>query len=89
MVRVKFFANFREVAGTKEIHIDAADVEELLEKLSSMFKDMRNLIYDEKGNVKDYVQIMVNGNHIGNLNGVRTKLGEADVVAIFPPVSGG
>jgi len=89
MVRVKLFANFREVAGAREIRVDAADVEELLRKISSMYEGMKELIYDENGGVRDYVQIMVNGTHIRGLDGLKTRLKENDVVAIFPPVSGG
>ena len=88
MVKVKLFANFREVAGAREIQVDASDVEELLRKLSSMYEGMKELIYDENGDVRDYVQIMVNGVHVRSL-GMKTRLGESDVVAIFPPVSGG
>ncbi len=89
MVRVKLFANFREVAGAREVQVDAANVEELLRKLSSMYEGMKELIYDENGEVRDYVQIMVNGAHIRSIEGIKTRLAENDVVAIFPPVSGG
>lgn len=89
MVKVKLFANFREVAGAKEVQVDAANIEDLLKKLSSMYKGLKELIYDEDGEVKDYVQIMVNGLHVRGLDGLKTRLSEKDVVAIFPPVSGG
>ena len=89
MVRVKLFANFREVAGVREIQINASNVEELLKKLSSMYEGVGELIYDESGSVRDYVQIMVNGVHVRGLDGMKTRLAEEDVVAIFPPVSGG
>ena len=77
MVKVKLFANFREIAGKKEIEIDAKDTEELLEKLAEIYPEFRKLY--------DYAILMVNGNIAkGNV-----KLKKDDVVAIFPPLSGG
>ena len=84
MVRVKLFANLREVAGKKEIEIDAGDVEELIGKLVKNYPEMKELISRE-----DYLHIMVNGVHINSLQQFKTKLNENDKVAIFPPVSGG
>ncbi len=77
MVKVKLFANFREIAGKKEIEIDAKDTEELLEKLAEIYPEFKKLY--------DYAILMVNGNIAkGNV-----KLKKDDVVAIFPPLSGG
>ena len=77
MVKVKLFANFREIAGKREIEIDAKDTEELLEKLAEMYPEFRKLY--------DYAILMVNGEFIrGNV-----ELKKDDTVAIFPPISGG
>jgi len=84
MVRVKLFANLREVAGKKEIEIDAKDIEELVDKLIENYPEIKELISRE-----DYLHIMVNGIHINSLQQFKTKLNENDKVAIFPPVSGG
>uniref|UniRef100_A0A7C4S815 MoaD/ThiS family protein n=1 Tax=Geoglobus ahangari TaxID=113653 RepID=A0A7C4S815_9EURY len=77
MVKVKLFANFREIAGKKEIEIDAKDTEELLEKLAKIYPEFKKLY--------DYAILMVNGN-IAKSN---VKLKKDDTVAIFPPLSGG
>jgi len=84
MVKVKLFANFREVVGKKEVEIDAKDVEELIDKLIKNYPEMKELISRE-----DYLHIMVNGIHINFLQQFKTKLNKNDKVAIFPPVSGG
>jgi MoaD family protein len=85
-VKVKLFANFREAAGVKEIDIDVDRVADVLEKLGKEFPKLRELFYEE-GRLREYVNIMVNGR---NLRGdVDYRLQDGDVVAIFPPVSGG
>ncbi|OYT33503.1 molybdopterin synthase sulfur carrier subunit [Archaeoglobales archaeon] len=84
MVKVKLFANFREIAGVREVEIDARDVYELLNKLVVEFPKMRELVF-EGDRVREYVNIMVNEDLVrGNKD-----LSPSDVVAIFPPVSGG
>lgn len=86
MARVKLFANFREAAGVREVEVEASSVGELLEKLVEQFPKLGELFY-EKGELRDYVNIMVNGKNVrGDLS---YPVNEEDEVAIFPPVSGG
>jgi molybdopterin synthase sulfur carrier subunit len=88
MARVKLFANFREVAGVREVEVKASTVEELLKKLTDLYPKLTDLIFEE-GKVRSYVHVMVNGKNIRGLKGLKTEIGEEDTVAIFPPVSGG
>jgi len=46
-------------------------------------------VYDETGNVRSYLQFLVNGKSITTMQGFKTKLKEGDSVAIIPPVGGG
>jgi len=87
-VRVKLFANFREIVGRNEVEIPASSVLELLTKLIERYPELERLIF-KNDDLSDYVHIVVNGRHIRDLNGLNTELGDEDVVAIFPPVSGG
>ncbi len=81
MVKIKLFANFREIVGKSEIEIEARTVVELLKKLSENYPELRQFISKE-----GYVQIFVNLKRISDLN---MKLNDNDTVAILPPVSGG
>ncbi|MBE8538805.1 MoaD family protein [Geoglobus acetivorans] len=78
MVRVKFFANFRETAGTNELEIEAKTLGELLESLKLRYPEMEKLY--------SYAIIMVNGRQVKDAD---LRLGREDVVALLPPVSGG
>ena len=47
-------------------------------------------VYDEKtGEVKGFLQFLVNGKSVVALNGLQTELKDGDVLAILPPVGGG
>ncbi len=89
-VTIKFFANFRELAGQKQVLMSAEDVGSLLDKLTSDFQKLKDELYEPGSKkLRDTVNILVNGRRINLLQGMNTPLKDGDVVAIFPPVSGG
>ncbi len=91
-VMVKFFANFREAVGKeREMVEEVKDVASLLEKLVGRFgKALADQLYSPGARkLRETVNILVNGRGINLLHGLDTPLKDGDIVAIFPPVSGG
>jgi len=92
-VKVKFFTTLREITGKREEQIEltrSVTVETLLGQLAKAYgKDFQDYVYDELGNVRGHLQLLVNGNSITALQGLKTKLREGDQLAILPPVGGG
>jgi len=92
-VQVKFFTTLREITGKKEEEVESSStitVKELLTQLSKKYgREFTNYVYDEKGDVRTHIQILINGRGIDVFQGLETKLREGDTVAIFPPVGGG
>ena len=89
-VKVNPTAGFKRVLG-KEVDVDldaGAKVNELLDKLCSEHKDMRNMTFCNTG-LKEDVNILVNGRNIDSLQGLQTELSEGDQVVIFPAAIGG
>ncbi|MEM2266068.1 MAG: molybdopterin synthase sulfur carrier subunit [Hadesarchaea archaeon] len=90
MVKVKFFAKFRELAGTGEMEVGAEDVRSLLLILKERKKELGEALMEGRGtNLRKTVKVLVNGREIRWLKGVDTPLRENDVVYLFPPVGGG
>jgi len=82
MPTVKFFATLRQAAGAREAELEADNVKELLERLST----------DYDGRLDRYLKIstvLVNCKNVAHIKGRKTKLKPDDVVSIFPPLGGG
>jgi sulfur-carrier protein len=89
IVRVKYFAYFRELFGARDREMsvpDAATVKDILETLCDT-AERRNIVFD--GCLKPNVVVMKNGSSILSLGGLATSLSEGDAVAIFPMLGGG
>jgi len=83
-VKIKLFANLREIAGVKEDFIEARTLEEALKKLVEKHPELKDKIFPE-GELSKSLNIMVNGKSAE----LTAELKEGDEIAIFPPVAGG
>lgn len=70
---------------------DTVTVNTVLERLAKHYgKDFTEYVYDSKsGNVKSFLQFLVNGRSTSTLKGLDTELTDSNVLAIIPPVGGG
>jgi len=87
-IKVKFFANFREFTGTKELDMGGSTVIEIIKNLCTKFPGFEELIFDGE-KIKPYVNVFLNGRNVNESGGINTMLNADDVIALFPPVSGG
>ncbi|MEM2964361.1 MAG: ubiquitin-like small modifier protein 1 [Candidatus Bathyarchaeia archaeon] len=93
-VKVKFFAALRDLAGLKEADVELADgstVTDLLQELTNRFGEpFKKYVFDEKtGKPRGYLQFLLDGRNISNIEGFNTKLKGGENFAIIPPVGGG
>ncbi|MGD0159944.1 MAG: ubiquitin-like small modifier protein 1 [Candidatus Bathyarchaeia archaeon] len=95
-VSVRFFTTLRELTGKKEESLEfprgkAVTVESVLERLKELHgKRLMEYVCDPKtGEVRGFLQFLVNGRSTASFEGLQTKLSDGDVLAIIPPVGGG
>ena len=89
-LKVILFANYREVAGTKDIIIDSppATVRDVLDQLTARSPGLIPLLFQD-GELRRYVNILVDGISIRETDGLLTPVRDAKEMKLFPPVSGG
>lgn len=95
-VSVRFFTSLREIVGKKEETLkfpegEIVTVEVVLETLRQRYgKKFFEYVHDNKtGEVKGFLQFLINGKSTSTMKGLETGLAEGDILAILPPVGGG
>ena len=89
---VRTIGPFTERFGFQDLEIKliGSTVSDLLQQLcEEQGSKFRNIVFDEKGNLRRYIKLLVNGRGVHVLQGLETPLSEGDIIAIFPPVAGG
>jgi len=87
----KLFADLAEVAGGKEIDVDAEPGETVgaaLSRLVAEHPELEARIYDD-GELREHINVLRNGTNVSTADGLDTELEAGDELALFPPVSGG
>jgi molybdopterin synthase sulfur carrier subunit len=81
---------FRRVTENQaKVELEAADVGQLLDRLESRFAGLSGLVRDETGAIHRHVNVYVNGDEVGVLDGLATPLKPGDEVSIIPALAGG
>jgi molybdopterin converting factor small subunit len=79
----------RATSNEPRVEVDANDVQELFDALEQRFEGLRGLVRDAAGQIHHHVNVYVNGEEIGALNGQATRLNAGDEVSIIPALAGG
>jgi molybdopterin synthase sulfur carrier subunit len=79
----------RATAGEARVELEATDVRGLLDALERRYAGLHGLVRDAGGRVHHHVNVYVNGEEIGDLQGVDTRLASGDEVSIIPALAGG
>jgi adenylyltransferase/sulfurtransferase len=81
---------FRGMTGSRaQVRVDGATVAEVLDNLDRQFPGVHDLIYNGSHEIPRHINIYVNNQEIGSLNGDETPVAEGDQVAIVPAIAGG
>nr|MDO8080909.1 MoaD/ThiS family protein [Candidatus Freyarchaeota archaeon] len=88
MIKVKFLTMLRDIVGEGNIETEKREnIQLLIEYLCQKYGErFRQAVLDEKGSLKKYVRIMLNGKEV---NSPEKEIENGDTVLIFVPIAGG
>jgi len=89
-VTIRIPTQLRSLAvGASEVAVEAATVAESLKVLDSQHSGFAERLFDEKGELRRFVNVFVADEDIRFMQGVDTPLTDGSVVSIIPAVAGG
>ncbi|MEM9400467.1 MAG: ubiquitin-like small modifier protein 1 [Verrucomicrobiota bacterium] len=71
------------------VELEANSVEVLITELENKYPGMKERLIDDKGAIRRFVNIYVNGEDVRFLEELKTALKETDEVSIVPAIAGG
>lgn len=75
--------------GQAIIQAEGATVGEVLTKVGERNAALRERLYDDKGNVRRFVNVFANDEDIRFLDGAETEVSDGDEISIVPAIAGG
>jgi molybdopterin synthase sulfur carrier subunit len=75
--------------GASSVSIEAGTVGEVLSALEAAHPGFHDRLFDDRGDLRRFVNIFVNGEDIRFLEGQDTPVAARDEVSIVPAVAGG
>jgi molybdopterin synthase sulfur carrier subunit len=91
-MKVKLFANFRDICLDKAVEVpspDESSVAQVLEDLIKLYPALEGEVFDTERKLKPFVHVFINGRNIIHADGLNTSVSGQDQFALFPPVAGG
>ena len=79
----------RVTNGQDKASVDAGTLDEVIASLESQFPGVKARLCDDSGQIRNFVNIYVNGEDVRFLHGLSTATKAGDEISIVPAVAGG
>ncbi|MBM3943847.1 MAG: MoaD/ThiS family protein [SAR202 cluster bacterium] len=79
----------RMTNGQDKVETEAGSLSELIDSLDSAYPGIKGRLVDEKGELRYFVNVYINGEDVRFLQGLNTATNSGDEVSIVPAVAGG
>jgi molybdopterin synthase sulfur carrier subunit len=79
----------RFTAGAGEVQAQGASISQIIEDLERRHPGIRERLLDDKGEIRRFVNIYLNGDDIRFLDSLNSKVKDGDDVSIVPAIAGG
>ena len=75
--------------GESTVSVDAQDLRTAIDQLDSKFPGFKGRLLDDEGQPRQFVNLFLNEEDVRLRDGLDSRVGERDEIAIVPAVAGG
>ena len=79
----------RLTSGSSQVEVEGATVAQVLADLEARYPGFQDRLYDDGGNLRQFINIYVNDTDIRFGGGLETPVADRDDISIVPAVAGG
>ena len=79
----------RVTNGQDKVDAEGATLREIIESMESQFPGIKARICDDDGNLRNFVNVFVNGEDVRFMDGMSSATADGDEISIVPAVAGG
>ena len=79
----------RVTNGQDKVQVNGDSVGAIIGDLDSQFPGLKERLCDEQGELRNFVNIYVNGEDVRFMEGLKTATSDGDEISIVPAVAGG
>lgn len=79
----------RLTAGQSKVDVEGETIGALIQGVEQQYPGISERLLDENGNVKRFINVFLNDDEIGSLQGLETPVRADDRVSIVPAMAGG
>tara|TARA_B000000460_G_scaffold215386_1_gene164579 strand:+ start:422 stop:700 length:279 start_codon:yes stop_codon:yes gene_type:complete len=75
--------------GQDKATLTSTNIKNMVDDLEENFPGMKKRLCDDEGNLRNFVNVYINGEDVRFLNGIDTALKNGDEISLVPAVAGG
>ena len=75
--------------GNRVVEVDGKNVGEAMVDLTTRYPGLREQLLDDRGNLRNFVNVFVNDENIRDRDNQQTALNDRDEILIVPALAGG
>lgn len=79
----------RVTNGVDKVDADGDTLDQIIDSLDGQYPGIKDRLCDEDGNLRNFVNVYINGEDVRFMQGLATATKSGDEVSIVPAVAGG
>jgi molybdopterin synthase sulfur carrier subunit len=79
----------RVTDGQDKVDTEGETLKQIIDSMESQYPGIKERLCDGDGNLRNFVNVYVNGEDVRFLDGVDSETGDGDEISIVPAVAGG